>query len=460
MSILIKNGQIITAFKKYRADILVDGEKIVKIGQNLPSTGVERVIDAEDKLVIPGGVDPHTHLDLPFMGTVTRDDFASGTIAAAAGGTTTIIDFAIPAKEEPLGSAADTWRQKADGKVATDYSLHMAVTWWNDAVAEELPSMMERGISSFKVFLAYKGAIGIDDAQMYEIMAAAKKLGALVMVHAENAELVWQLQQKLLKEGKTEPIFHARSRPPFVEGEGTHRSITMARVHDMPVYFVHMSAADALEKVRDSFFRGEKAIAETCPQYLLLDESYYQRSGWQGAKWVMSPPLRSREHCKALWAGIKGGLIKTIGTDHCSFDFKGQKDMFGKKDFSVIPNGIPAIQDRLSLIYTYGVLAGQIDVCRWVELCCSNPARIFGLYPRKGIIKKGSDADIVIWDPDWEGVLSAETQFHKNDYNAFEGFKVKGRPHIVTLRGKVICEQGQYTGQTGDGKFLSRGPLY
>jgi dihydropyrimidinase len=460
MGILFKNAQIITDCDQYLADVHVKGEKIVNISTNLKGESDDRIIDASGNFLIPGGVDPHTHLDLPFMGTVTRDDFESGTIAAAAGGTTTIIDFAIPGKNESFLKALNTWKNKAEGKAAIDYGLHMAVTWWDDSAKKELPECLDEGVSSFKIFLAYKGSLGVDDAQMFEIMECAKKFGCLIMVHAENAEIVWQLQNKFLKQGKTQPIHHAHSRPPFIEGEGTHRSVTMARVFDMPVYIVHMSAKDALEKIRDAVFRGENAIAETCPQYLLLDETSYEKPGWEGAKWVMSPPLRSKEHCEALWRGVKGGMIKTIGTDHCSFDFRGQKDMAGKDDFTKIPNGIPGIQDRMTLIYTFGVMEGRIDRCRWIELCCANPAKIFGLYPKKGTIKVGSDADIVLWDPAWTGILSRETSFHKNDYNAFEGFGVQGKPSIVTSRGKIIFENGKYAGKPGEGKFLRRSMLY
>lgn len=456
MGILLKNADLITDQTRSVQDLRIVEEVIGEVGQNLVPHHDDEIIDAAGMLVIPGGIDPHTHLDLKVMGTVTKDDFASGTKAAAVGGTTTIIDFATPERDQSLLTALDLWRAKADGRAVIDYGLHMAVPRWNERIGTEMETVVDRGVSSFKIFLAYKGTLAVDDTAMYRVMGRAKELGALVMVHAENAEIVWHRQRELLAAGKNAPIDHARSRPPAVEADGTHRAITMARIHDMPLYIVHLSSFDALRCIGDAALSGVDVRVETCPQYLLLDEREYQRPNWEGAKWVMSPPLRTADHRAALWAGIRGGLIGHIGTDHCSFDFVGQKDLYGKDDFTRIPNGIPGIQDRLALIYTYGVLAGSIDLQRWVALCATNPARTFGLYPRKGTLQVGSDADIVLWDPTWEGVLSAKTHLCRNDYHAFEGFSVRGRPHLVLSRGKVIGQDGQFVGAAGAGRFLHR----
>lgn len=456
MSILFKNGEIITSTKSYYSDIRIKEEKITEIGIDLKPVCNEKVINIKDKFIIPGGVDPHTHFDLPIINSATKDDFESGTLSAVAGGTTTIIDFATPERGESVLKAVEKWRKKAEGKVYADYGFHLAVTWWDDSVAGEIKQLISEGITSLKVYLAYKDTVGINDKELFESMKFAADNGVLVMVHGENAEIIWQLQRKYIQENKTAPIYHALSRPSYIEGEGINRAITMARVNDASVYFVHVSSIDGLDFICDAIFRGEQVIAETCPQYLLLDENFYNRKNWEGAKWVISPPLRSKEHIDALWHSINEGLIKIISTDHCSFDFNGQKDMFGKDDFSKIPNGIPGVQDRLSLIYTYGVLSGKIDKSKWIELCCTNPAKVFGMYPLKGTIEIGSDADLVVWDPCWEGEIGIKTSYYKNDYNAYEGFKIKGKPEVVTLRGNIIFENGINKGQPGQGSFINR----
>ncbi len=458
MGLLIKNGEVITATDWLKADVYCKGETITQIGPNLSANAGDTVIDASGKWVIPGGIDVHTHLDLPFMGTVAKDDFESGTIAAAAGGTTSIIDFVIPAKGVPLMEGYKQWMDRAQGKAVFDYGFHMAVTWWSDSVKKELEKVFEAGMTSFKTFLAYKGAIGVDESELYQIIEIAQKLGALTTVHAENAEIIDRTVKKLLAEGKKTPMDHARSRPPEVEEEGIQRAITLAFMHRAPIYFVHMSCQLGLGRVADASLRGRTVYGETCPQYLLLDESYYDRPDWEGAKWVMSPPLREKSNLEALWNGIKSGLIQTVTTDHCPFDFRGQKDMGGRNDFSKIPNGIPGIQDRMLLMYTYGVTTGRFDAHKWIEVCCSNPARIFNLYPKKGTIQVGSDADMVVFDPKHESVISQKNSLHRVDYSAFEGFKTKGKITHTTVRGQVIWENGTFKGKAGFGKYLPRMP--
>lgn len=459
MALIIQNGEIVTSKERYVADIRVEGEQIAQIGQHVAVESGDTVINAGGKYIFPGGIDAHTHLDLPFMGTTAKDDFATGTIAAVAGGTTCIIDFVIPDKSVPMMDGFAQWMAKAEGKSVIDYGFHLAVTWWDKSVQRELGLAYNAGMTSFKTFLAYKGAIGIEDSELYQIMGTAKELGgAMVTVHAENAEIVWQLQQKLLAEGKTQPIDHAHSRPPIVEAEGTHRAITMAAIHDAPVFIVHMSTADALEKVRDARFRGQHVYVETCPQYLLLDESLYRRPNWEGAKWVMSPPLREKYHQTALWNGIRAGLVHTIATDHCPFDFHGQKDMGGTNNFAKIPNGIPGIGDRMQLMYTYGVTEGRIDLHHMIDLCCTAPARIFGLSPKKGTIAVGSDADLVVFDPHYEGTITAKSSLHRVDYSAFEGMPVRGKTETTIVRGTVRWQNGTFLGNIGGGRYLHRGP--
>lgn len=458
MGLLIKNGEIITATDRLFADVYCENETVTQIGPNLSAKENDTVIDAKGKWVIPGGIDVHTHLDLPFMGTVAKDDFESGTIAAAAGGTTSIIDFVIPAKGVPLMDGYKQWMDKAEGKAVFDYGFHMAVTWWSDSVKKELEQVFATGMTSFKTFLAYKGAIGVEESELYQIIEIAQKLGALTTVHAENAEIVDRLTKRLLAAGKRTPLDHARSRPPEVEEEGISRALTLAFIHNAPIYIVHMSCRLGLERLAKASLSGQTVYGETCPQYLLLDETYYEKPNWEGAKWVMSPPLREKSNQDALWNGLKNGMIQTVTTDHCPFDFCGQKDMSGKDDFSKIPNGIPGIQDRMLLMYTYGVETGRFDVHRWIEVCCSNPARIFNMYPKKGTIQVGTDADIVVFDPHAEGTLSQKTSLHRVDYSAFEGFRVKGKVTHTTVRGQIIWENDTFKGKAGFGKYIPRMP--
>ena len=455
-SILIKNGEIITATDRFFADVYVEDGTIKNIGQNLdkPKTDT-RVIDAKGHYVFPGAIDAHVHMELPFMGEVSSDDFETGTAAGLAGGTTTIIDFVIPARNQPLLDGLKSWKEKAK-KSVSDYAFHMAVTWFGDKTASEMEHCVRHeGITSFKTFMAYRGAIGVDDTEMIKVMETAKNLNALVTAHCENGEMVVALQEKLFKEGKVDPKYHAQSRPAPLEGEATGRAIMLARMTGVPLYIVHVTAKEAVDAIDEARARGQVVFGETCPQYLLLDDSVYDQPNFEGAAYVMSPPIRPRGHQEPLWAALKSGIIQTVATDHCPFHQHKQKEM-GLKDFRKIPNGAAGIQNRLALMYTYGVLENRIDLHQFVEVNCSRPAKIFGMYPRKGAIMVGSDADIVIWDPTQTGVISAKTHLHKCDRNIFEGFKTKGGPAYVVANGKVQFENGKLNVERGAGRFISR----
>jgi dihydropyrimidinase len=389
------------------------------------------------------------------MGTESSDDFETGTAAGVAGGTTTIIDFVIPGRGQLLLDGLAMWNEKAR-KAVSDYAFHMAVTWFGDrTLAEMAACTREHGIPSFKTFMAYRGAIGVDDPELIQVMEAARGLGALVTVHAEHGDAVVALQKKLLREGKTHPRYHALSRPSPIEGEATGRAIMLARVIGEPIYIVHLTCKEALAAVAEARSRGQVVLAETCPQYLLLDDSVYEEPGFEGAAYVMSPPIRPKGHQDALWAALASGLIQTVATDHCPFNQAGQKDM-GKDDFSRIPNGAAGIEHRLALLWTYGVLEGRIDVHRFVDLFATQPAKIFGLYPRKGSIVPGGDADLVVFDPAGTSTLSAKTHHHRCDRSIFEGFEVKGRPSHVIVNGRVQCKDGKLEVERGAGRYLPR----
>lgn len=456
MGILIKNGEIITASDRFVGDIYCDQGKIVAVGAGLAKErAADTVIDASGQLVFPGGVDAHVHMELPFMGTESSDDFETGTAAGVAGGTTSIIDFVIPGRGQSLLDGLAMWHEKAKKAVA-DYAFHMAVTWFGDRTLSEMAACArEHGIPSFKTFMAYRGAIGVDDPELIQVMEAAKGLGALVTVHAEHGDAVVALQKKLLKEGKTHPRYHAESRPAPIEGEATGRAIMLARVLGEPIYIVHLTCKEALAAVAEARSRGQVVLAETCPQYLLLDDSVYDKPGFEGAAYVMSPPIRPKGHQDALWAALSAGLIQTVATDHCPFNQVGQKDM-GKDDFTKIPNGAAGIENRLALLWTYGVLEGRIDVHRFVDLFATQPAKIFGLYPRKGSIVPGGDADLVIFDPKGSSTISAKTHHHRCDRSIFEGFEVKGRPTHVIVNGRVQFKDGKLDVQRGAGRYLPR----
>src|SRR5690349_17992654 len=441
MGLVIKNGEIVTATDRYVADVYCNEGRIVEIGQDLEKrSSKDEVIDASGLFVFPGFIDPHVHMELPFMGTVSANDFESGTASGLAGGTTCIIDFVIPARGQSLLEALKTWRERAKKAVA-DYTFHMAITGWGDRTAEEMRAVVqEHGITSFKVFMAYKGAIMVDDGELYQVMKQAAKLGAVVTVHCENGDAVWHLQKELVAKGDLGPEFHPVSRPSSVEGEATHRALMMARLHGTTAYIVHMTCRESVEALERAKLAGQHCYGETCPQYLLLDDSVFTRPNFEGSAFVMSPPIRPAHmgHHDALWRGLKTGMLDSIGTDHCPFTME-QKRM-GKDNFTLIPNGAAGIEDRLQLLYTYGVCEGKFDLNRMVALGSTNPACIFGLYPRKGTIAVGSDGDLVIYDPAATGTRSARTHHSKCDRSIFEGFKVKGKPTQVVVNGRVQYE--------------------
>ena len=454
MGILIKNGTIVTALDKTVGDVRTSGGKIVEIGTGLEGQG-EEVIDASGQYVFPGGLDPHVHMELPFMGTISADDFETGTAAGVAGGTTSIIDFVIPARNEDLMDALAAWHDKA-AKSVSDYAFHMAVTWWGDKTADWMQTCVEeKGIPSFKTFMAYRGAIGVDDVELIEVMKTARALNALVTVHAEHGDMVVELQNQLMAEGKTEPKYHALSRPAPLEGEATSRAIMLARMTQEPLYVVHVTCVQAVEAIAAARARGQRVHGETCPQYLLLDDSVYDKPDFEGAAAVMSPPIRPRGHQEPLWNALRAGTLEVVATDHCPFNLVGQKDM-GKDDFRLIPNGAAGIEHRLSLMYTYGVLEGRLDLHEFVDVTSTRAAKIFGLYPRKGSITVGADADIVVWDPAATGKISADTHHHKVDRNIFEGFETRGTCSSVIVNGRVQFQNGNLKVERGAGRYLER----
>jgi dihydropyrimidinase len=455
MRTLIRNGRIVTAVDDYKADILIEDEIISVIGAKLEMEA-DRVIDASGKLVIPGGIDPHTHMELPFGGTQASDDFRTGTIAAAHGGTTTIIDFAVQYKGQALLEAVDNWHQKAEGKTAIDYGFHLITTELEDNQIEEMHTVMDEGITSFKLFMAYPGVFLVDDATIFRAMSAAGERGGLICMHAENGIVINEIIKRALEQGRTAPKYHALTRPTRAEAEGVHRAIAIAEMAESPVYIVHLSCADALEKVREARDRGLPAFAETCPQYLFLSYDNYEEPGFEGAKYVMTPPLREKWNQAELWKGLKTDDLQVISTDHCPFCMKEQKEL-GKDDFSKIPNGAPGVEHRVPLIYNGGVVEHRISLNRFVELTSTAAAKMFGLFPKKGTIAVGSDADIVIFDAEKQQTISAATHHMNVDYSAYEGKTITGVVETVLSRGRVVIENGEYVGKAGDGKFLKRG---
>ena len=458
MSLLIKNGRIITAVDDYKADIFIENDKISVIGDKLEMQA-DTIIDAKDHYLIPGGIDPHTHLDMPFGETISSDDFESGTIAAAHGGTTTIIDFAIQKKGGSTIEALDTWHKKAEGKTAIDYGFHMIITDLEESRVWELKNLADEGVTSYKLFMAYPGKLYVDDGTLFRAMRKAGEDGTMVCMHAENGIVIDEIVKRALKEGKTGPKYHSLTRPTRMEAEGVHRAIAIAEVANVPVYIVHLSSSDALDEVTRARNRGVHAFAETCPQYLFLDYSYYEQEGFEGAKFVMTPALRDKWNQDKLWRGLQFGDLQSISTDHCPFCFKEQK-VLGINDFSKIPNGAPGIENRMSLVFNGGVVGKRISLNKFVELTSTAAAKLFGLFPMKGTIAVGSDADIVIFDPLRKETISINnpcTHHMKVDYNAYEGFEVQGVPETVISRGKVIVENCEYTGKKGDGKFIKRG---
>mgnify|MGYP001342184545 CR=1 FL=1 len=458
MALLIKNGRIITAADDFVGDILCDGEVITRIAPHIEAVPGAEVIDAAGKYVFPGFIDPHVHIYLPFMGTYAKDTYASASRAALVGGTTTLIEMCCPARnDEPLESF-ELWLSKT-AESACDYTFHMGVSRFDALSESQLREIVSRGIASFKIFLAYKGAFGINDDELFGILKLAKQLGVIVTAHCENETLVSQLQARLLGEGKTGPEWQDASRPPRVEAEGVQHLMSFADITGAHVYCVHTSCREALEAVQAGRLRGVQAWVESVIPHFVLDKSYTAKPDFEGSKYVMSPPLRDANQHDSLWAGLRSRLISTVGTDHAPFDFVGQKDM-GRENFTLIPNGIPSVEDRVNILYTHGVCRGRIDLNTFVDAASTQAARLFGLYPRKGTIREGSDADLVIYDPNYRGKLSVKTQQMAVDYNAFEGWEIEGRPTLVTVRGQVQVRDSKFVGQLGHGQLLTREPSH
>ena len=456
MSLLIKNGTIVTANDQYQADIYCEDETITRIGPNLDAPDGTEVIDASGKYVFPGFIDPHVHVHLPFMGTFAKDSHASASKAALVGGTTTFIEMCAPSREEDLLEGYKLWKSKAEGQSACDYTFHMGVSKFDDKTEGQLREIVADGISSFKVFLAYKGFFGVSDEELFKTLTLAKDLGVIVTAHCENDELVAQLQQKLLSEGKTGPKWHEPSRPVEVEADGTHHFATFLESTGAKGYVVHLSNELALKAALDAKLRGVDLSIEAVIPHFILDKTYAERPDFEGAKYVMSPPLRDEHHVKALWNALNEGLIDTVGTDHCPFDLE-QKEM-GKGDFTKIPNGMPAIEDRVNLLYTYGVSRGNLSLNRFVDAASTRAARLFGL-ESKGSIAVGKDADLVVYDPEYRGKISAETHHMNVNYSAFESVEIDGRPSVVTVRGQVAARDGDFVGEKGRGRLLKRETL-
>ncbi len=455
LSLLVQGGEIVTADSRYVADILVEGEVITRIGKDLEAPAGATVIDARGRMVFPGFIDPHVHIYLPFMGTVTADTHETGSRAALLGGTTTFIEMLAPPRGQDLMEGVAHWKGLAAGNSACDYTFHIGVTQFDDDTEAQLRQLVADGLSSFKVFLAYKGAFGIDDDELFRVLKLAAELGVTVTAHCENAELVGALQQQLLAEGKSGPEWHEPSRPESVEADGVHHFTTFLEMTGARGYIVHLSCKPALDVAVAAKARGVDVSIEAVIPHLILDKTSAELPDFEGAKYVMSPPLRDKRNQQYLWSALKSGLIDTVATDHAPFDFKGQKDM-GTEAFPMIPNGIPAIEERVKLLYTYGVSRGGMDLHRFVDAASTRTARLFNLFPRKGTINVGSDADLVIWDPDWRGVISAGTHAMNVDYSGFEGMEVDGRPETVTVRGKIQVQDGEFTGDQDRGQLLLR----
>jgi dihydropyrimidinase len=454
MRTLIRGGTVVTATDQYRGDVLVEDEKIAVIGTNL-DIEADTVIEAAAKYVLPGGIDVHTHLDMPFGGSTSADDFETGTRAAAFGGTTSLVDFAIQYRGQTLHHAWETWMKKAEDKAVIDYGFHMIMTDLNDQTELEMDALVRQGVTSFKLFMAYPGVFMLDDASIFKALLRTAKNGGTICMHAENGGVIDVLVQRALAEGKTAPRYHALTRPARAEAEATHRAIALAEIAGVPIYIVHLSAAEALEMVAEARDRGLPAFAETCPQYLFLSYDNYEEPDFAGAKYVMSPPLREKAAQDRLWRGLAFNDLQAISTDHCPFCMKEQKEL-GRNDFSRIPNGAPGIETRMSLVYDGGVRAGRISLNRFVELTSTSPAKIFGLFPRKGTIAPGSDADIVVFDPNRTITLSAATLHMNVDYNPYEGRQVTGATDTVLSRGRLVIHNGTFVGRPGRGAFLKR----
>jgi dihydropyrimidinase len=456
MSVLIKGGRVITAADDYVADIYIEGERITTIGESL-DVSADRTIDASGRYVLPGAVDPHTHLEMPWRGETTIDDFESGQTAAAFGGTTTHVDFCIQGKGQTFGEALEIWHGKRNGKAIIDNGFHIAITdLAGQERLDELASLPdEHGVTSYKLFMAYKDSLMVDDETLFRAMQVAAKSGALVMVHAENGDAIEVLMGEAIAAGNTSPKYHALTRPPETEGEATNRAIQLARVAGAKLYVVHVSCAESVEPIAIAREKGWDIWGETCTQYFFIDQSFLDQPDFEGAKYVYTPPPRAKANQKILWNAVRTNVLQAISTDHCAYLFDGQKDA-GKDDFRQIPNGGPGLENRLQMIHHFGVREGRISLNRMVELLCTNPAKLFGLYPRKGTLAVGSDADIVVFDPDKRVTISAATHHSRSDYNLYEGTEVQGSPEVVLLRGNVIVDGDQLLAKPGSGQFIKR----
>jgi dihydropyrimidinase len=453
MSKIIKGGTVVTADLTYEADVRIEGGRITEIGQNL--SGGE-VLDASGCYVMPGGIDPHTHLEMPFMGTYSTDDFESGTRAALSGGTTMVVDFCLPSPQQSLLEALQMWDNKTS-RASCDYSFHMAITWWGEEVWREMAEVVDRGITSFKHFMAYKGALMVDDDEMFSSFSRCAELGALPLVHAENGDVVAQLTAKLLAEGNNGPEGHAYSRPPEVEGEATNRAIMIADMAGVPLYVVHVSCEQAHEAIRRARQQGKRVFGEPLIQHLVLDESEYFNADWDyAARRVMSPPFRNKQHQDSLWAGLQAGSLQVVATDHCAFTTEQKRNGVG--NFAKIPNGTGGLEDRLPVLWTRGVNTGRLTMNEFVAVISTNIAKILNLYPKKGAILVGADADIVVWDPKRKKAISADKQQSAIDYNVFEGIEVEGLPRFVLTRGKVSVTEDAVQAEQGHGQFVGREP--
>src|SRR6476469_7611931 len=456
MRTLISNGTIVSADGSQHADVLIDGETIAAIGADLAAAGLtaDETIDATGKSVIPGAIDVHTHMELPFGGTFAKDTFETGTRAAAFGGTTTIVDFAVQTRGQSLRDGLDAWHEKAEGNAVADYGFHMIMSDVNDDTLAEMDGLVAEGVPDFKLFTAYPGVFYSDDGAIFRAMQQTAKNGGLIMMHAENGMAIDVVAAQTVDAGTTDPIGHGLARKAVFEGEATNRVIRLAEAAGVPVYIVHLSSREALAEVRAARDRGSKAYAETCPQYLFLSLDDLG-NGFEGAKFICSPPLRTKDTWDDLWTGLVKDDLQAVSTDHCPFDFEGQKEL-GRGDFRKIPNGLPGVEDRVDLLHDGGVVAGRISRERWVEIISTAPARLFGMYPAKGAIAVGSDADIVVYDPNAKRTISAATHHMDVDYSCYEGRTVQGRSDIVLSRGTVIVRDGEFTGRRGYGRFIKR----
>jgi len=457
MALLIRNGEVVTSTERYHADLYIEDETITRIGKDLAVPQGTEVIDATGKLIFPGFIDPHVHIYLPFMGTFAKDTYETASVAALVGGTTSFIEMCCPNRTEDALEGYALWKSKAEGRSACDYAFHMAVTRFDDHTEQQLRTIVADGTTSFKIFLSYKNFFGVDDGEMYQTLKLAAELGVIVTAHCENAELVSRLQQGLIAQGHTGSEWHEPSRPETVEAEGTTRFATFLETTGATGYVVHLSCAPALKAATEARARGVKISVESVLPHFLLDKTQAEQAGIEGLKYIMSPPLRDKRNHAALWSALASGQVDTVGTDHCPFDL--DQKLMGKDNFTLIPNGIPGLEDRVNLIYTHGVARGNLSLHRFVDALSTRAAKLFGLYPRKGEIAVGSDADLVLYDPAYRGTISAATHKVNNDYSGFEGYEIEGRPSVVTVRGKVQVRDGAFVGQQGIGRLLRRGVM-